>query len=277
LGLDTPPSIELLEDGKAPRNELRARFEPALRQTLHVQTEWVMEIGVGPAHRAKAPVQAVTFEIETEARGPDSTGTTRFVLRVAKVTVKPIEGARPHEVEEAEALRGLTGTFSVTASGIVRELDIPSPPNATGVTYDMIDHIARSLRLASLPLPEQPVGAGAKWRVTEVIEERGVRTKQSSTYELLSVDGTRLDAKMTSGQNTPKQRFSPPGDPNDRVYELLDAQFEGEGSGTWQLGQLAPRSASERTDSILRMTTVEPKSEVVTLGTDATLTVREGR
>jgi hypothetical protein len=129
--------------------------------------------------------------------------------------------------------------------------------------------------LASLPLPEEPVGKGAKWRATQVVEHRGARIQQKSTYELLSVKGSRVRASVTFEQTAPVQRIRPPGGSLD--IQLTELKFEGDGEGTWQLGKLAPRSASEKTMTVLAMDKRKPKPQIVLVGTTVTLKVREGR
>ena len=102
----------------------------------------------------------------------------------------------------------------------------------------------------------------------------GVRSQQLATYDLLGAPGSKIRSKVTYEQTTPKQTIRPPGSANNVVLELSEVDFEGQGEGTWKLGQLAPVSATEHTNTILKMLEkIGDKTEAIVIGTDAILKI----
>jgi hypothetical protein len=276
--LEAPPSLELLDPGKGSRQKLRQDFKEGSKHTLSVHSEWTLDTAVFPVG-GQMVMPELDYQLEALVKAVAEDGTAQFELRVVDVTAKSGKEVQANmkllTAQAAAAMKGVKGRFSIGPRGLVGALDIPAPPKATPRFYEMIDQIDRALRLASLPLPEEPVGRGATWVVTQVVEHRGARIQQKATYELVSVKGSRMRAKVTFEQTAPVQRIRPPGGSLD--IQLTELKFEGDGEGTWQLGKLAPRSASEKTVTVLAMDKRKPQPQIVLVGTTVTLKVREGR
>jgi len=276
VDLDAPPTVELLDAGKAPRKALRTTFEVGAKQLLRVESDWTLATLYGPTISTKAVMPSLVYELETEAKEASDEG-TQFGFRVTKVTPKSKKGVKPAQVEAAKkvggSLKGVTGSFSINARGMVEELAIDAPSDASLLASDMIDQIKQAIRLSSLPLPEEPVGKGAKWTATQVVEQRTARIRHTSTFELVDVKGERVRAASTHAAETPKQKLVLPG----TSLELHELDFSGESKGAWRLNQLGPASASEHTVNVFKMTATAPKREVVVMVVDTTLEVKAQR
>jgi hypothetical protein len=277
VDLDAPPAVELLDAGKAPRKALRTTFEAGAKQLLRVETDSKLSTLYGPMISTKAVMPSLVYELETEAKKASDEG-AQFDFRVTKVTAKSRKGVKPAQVEAAKkvaaSLKGVTGSFSINARGMVEELAIDAPSDASLLASDMIDQIKQAIRLSSLPLPEEPVGKGAKWTATQVIEQRTARIRHTSTFELTGVKGERVRATSTHTAETPKQKLKLPGGAS---FELHELDFSGESKGAWRLNQLGPASASEHTVSVFKMTATAPKVEVVVMAVETTLKVKATR
>ena len=69
------------------------------------------------------------------------------------------------------------GQFSMTASGVP----------ATGSGNDQTkDEVIQRLLSMIVPLPAEPVGAGARWRVVTILRQRPAYVKQTAIYTLSS-------------------------------------------------------------------------------------------
>ena len=280
VDLDAPPTVELLYAGKAPRKALRTTFEAGAKQTLRVGSNWTLETVYGPLIKAKAVMPSIVYELETEVKEA-SDEDTRFDFRIIKVTTKPSKEVKPVQAEGirkvADSLKGLTGSFSINARGIVEEFAIDAPSDASLLLSDMIDQIKQAIRLSSLPLPAEPVGKGAKWAATQVIELRTAKIRHTSTFELVSVKGERVRATSTHAAETAAQTLQLPGSNPDAPLKLHELDFFGDSKGTWRLNKLGPASASEHTLSGFKMTATAPDVEVVVMALDTTLEVNAQR
>jgi hypothetical protein len=220
------------------------------------------------------------YELETEAK-ESTKESTRFDFRVTKVTAKSRKGVKPAQVEAAKkaakALEGVPGSFSINARGIVEAFAIEASSDTRLLVHDMIAQIERGVRLASLPLPAEPIGKGATWTVSQATQYRAARSRQTTTVELLGVKGDRVRAAIKYGAETPEQTIRTPGNPNGAPFKLSRLEFSGGGEGTWRLNQLGPSTASEETVTAFGMTATAPKVEVVLLGIVATIEVKATR
>lgn len=279
VDLDAAPTVELLDAGKGPRKALRTNFEAGAKQTLRVQSDWTIETVYGPLIRIKAVMPSIVYGLETEVKEV-SDEDARFDFRITKVTTKPTIGVKPGQAEgvknAANSLEGVTGSFSISARGIVEEFAIDAPSGASLFLSDMVDQIQQAIRLSSLPLPAEPVGKGAKWTATQVIEQRTAKIRHTSTFELEGVKGERVRASSTHAAETPAQTLRMPGSRSGPL-ELHELDFFGDSKGTWRLNKLGPASASEHTLSGFKMTATAPKVEVVVMALDTTLEVKAQR
>jgi hypothetical protein len=277
IDLDSPPTVELVDAGKAPRKALRATFEAGAKQSLRVESDWTLETVYGPMIRTKAVMPSLVYELETEVKEASDEG-ARFAFRVEKVTPKSREEVKPGQVEAAkkvgESLKGATGSFSISPRGMVEALTIDAPSDASLLASDMTDQIKAAIRLSSLPLPEEPVGKGAKWTATQVIEQRTAKIKHTSTFELVDAKGERVRATSAHAVEAPKQTLKLPGSRSDKPFKLDKLEFSGESKGAWQLNQLGSPSASEHTVSVFMMTAPAPKREAVIMAVDTTLEIK---
>jgi hypothetical protein len=277
--LEAPPSLALLDAGKPPREELRHEWREGSKHRLSVRSVWTVDAIVFPI-QAHMVMPDLDYELEALVKTVAEDGTAQFELRVANVTVKPSKEVEPQTLEHIEkaagSMTGAKGRFSIDPRGLVRALEILDiPPTASMRFYEMIDQIDQALRLASLPLPGEPVGRGARWTATQVIEYRGARIQQRSTYELLRIKGGRLRTRIALELTAPKQRLRPEG--RSGALILNEVTCEGDGEGTWQLGGLAPRSASKETKTLLHIVRRTPPKQLVLATTTLTMRVRERR
>jgi len=97
-------------------------------------------------------------------------------------------------------------------------------------------------RVAS-PLPEEPVGAGAKWEIKMPIKSQGMTLNQTATYELVSLEGDRGSAKTSVTQTASNQKIQNPMMPGTKV-DLTKLTGHGTGQLTFDLAQILPPEAS---------------------------------
>lgn len=280
LSRDTPQTVELIDVGKPPFTELRAALAPGSTHKLSLTSEWVVTAGYGPAISAKSVMPSFLYELEAKVNHTVQ-GMTQLDLRVAKVTVTSLEGVNPGYAQlanqAADTVMAVTGTASVNAQGMIHSLSIDAPTNATSLIHDMLDQIEEGWRLAILPLPKEPVGAGAKWSATHVAEQRGALSEKTSSFELTGFKGSKADVKFSQQATTPEQQIQLPGSPGNAKLTLNAMDFKGDGQGSWDLDQLVPRSASHATVTLFKMLSPTANPEPVLMQIDATLGVKRGR
>ena len=275
--LEAPPAVELLDAGKLPHKALRTTFKTGVKQSLQVRSDGVLSALYGPLISTSSTMPTFVYQLEIEAK-ETTKESTQFAFRVTDVAAESNKEVQPAQVEAAKkaatSFRGTTGSFSINARGMVEAFSIGTPSDASLLAHDMIDQIGQAVRLASLPLPEEPVGKGAKWTATQLVKQRTARILQTTTFELLGVKGGKVRATSKYEAETPKQAIKMPGDPNGARFQLDELEFSGGGKGAWRLGQLGPSLASGKTVTVFKMMATAPKREVVVMAIETTLEVK---
>ncbi len=93
-----------------------------------------------------------------------------------------------------------------------------------------------------VPLPEEPVGVGARWRVSMILQRGGALVEQHADYELLAVEagGRRLKLRADIRQDGQAQRMSAAGLPPGATLELVALMWRARGELTVDLNAPTP-------------------------------------
>jgi hypothetical protein len=123
------------------------------------------------------------------------------------------------------------------------------------------------------PLPEEAVGAGAKWEVKAPVQSHSIKIDQTANYELVSVEGEHLKTKGTSTQQAKNQKMDNPIMPGMQV-DLT--KWTGKASSEFELeaGKLMPSSGTMELHSEMGMgLNMGPQSPSFTMKMDVTLKI----
>lgn len=156
---------------------------------------------------------------------PELTSTQRFTQDVAATvervgpagatlawTLEVPRAATEGGEEAAEAQRIFdalgrgVGTSVLTSRGVATDVAMRyegSSPAAAAMGMAL----AETVRMLSLPLPAEPVGVGAEWDATQLLEVAGVRYQQTLTCRLVARDGDRATIVGDVRYASPPQRM----------------------------------------------------------------------
>ena len=225
-----PPelAVKLLDPGEAPRSTLQYLIPPdtALKSLLDIHdTDAASEesadaddaFGVNPG-----------FKLLLHA-GPTVSlpNGTRYVLRITKAKSIMPEGASTREMNDAErsvsALRGMRGRFDINRQGIVVDADVPWNQGQERIHPRTAIAIANvRSAVATIPLPNEPVGIGAVWEVRRPLRIWSARVTQVTQYELVDRDEDRFRVSIKIHQKAAPQiaDLNPKLEMHVRGYEL---------------------------------------------------------
>lgn len=204
IGEPVPPAerirIELLEPGREPRRALRYRPAAGAEQRGQLHSEQVTEfVAAGRRlYSQKAPSTDSQFDIRVEAI---SGGRIDCSLGIDSIGTPEWDRLAPGRGEELQrslsSLEGHRIRFQVDDRGRVAPLDLELPDevgDARAIAANLVHGVTGSV----VPLPEEPVGPGARWRVVEDAPEVvGVAGPTVSEYTLTAASGDRLEIAST--------------------------------------------------------------------------------
>jgi hypothetical protein len=233
VGASTPAphsSVQLLDAGHEPLRPLRYAWRADQKELMDIDLRTAVTTELGSSRQDTAlPPLHIAVAIEGRSVSPD--GDLRFAWHVESAKAAAPEGGTADAVTQGWRMQlvpveHLSGTGGVTAHGISQgvTLDAGTAGDA-GPEAEMVVQVLQMLRDMAAPLPDEPVGKGARWQKRSTLDARNGHATQTDTYTLLDAPGDKgaLDdvfAQTASPQNLP----SPVGVSSDspaRVDSLL--------------------------------------------------------
>jgi len=229
------PDMTLIEAGRGKKTPLRYTYKKGARTTWKVRVESNMKLS-----GRSMPVPQVLFESDLNVVAVDSKGTAtcKFALSEAKiealgnVPAKTLEGINA----KLAPLKKVTGKATFDSRG--RLVSYKRDPNKAvsekGQLALLLASFDQQFRQATVPLPKDPVGKGARWKVTHKVVSNDITLNQENVYSLLERDGRKgtHTLAITIRQSAPAQVVKLPGVPPNMETRLLSADGEGKSKVT---------------------------------------------
>ena len=194
----------------------------------------------GKATRRDEPTLRLTFDSKPSGVDPDGTLHTDWTLTGLEVA-KPGDASEEALRSGAQQMRALIGThgkLAVTSRGLTKQFTVELAPSAPPRGDRMFETLASGV--ASLPLPEQAIGKGARWQVKQTIRVGAVLT-ETSVYTLRSVtkQGAELDVAVTQSAGN---QLIEDGTPDGPEVRLASMQATGQGQVHLDFARWLPAS-----------------------------------
>jgi len=256
----TIPRLEILSTGTGEKTQLR--FTPIVnsRQTSTLTLKLDVKEGMSIA----LPTTKLTMEVVVTQ--VDANGDIHFDFTYKNVDLLAEPGA-PREAINAlrpslTPLIGLSGSIVVNSRGQTKSTRINLPPELDPTAKQIFEQLSTSLDQFYAPLPEEAVGTGARWRVSQELNVNGIQLTQSAIYELVSNQDNVLELMVLVEQEALPQTVTLPNIPALPVgatLELRSLSSQGEGEMTFGLGQILPRRSilSSRSSVVLNFKPAE--------------------
>jgi hypothetical protein len=211
-GSDGPGKVELLEAGSQDRSKLRYGLSPGQSQKLRVTSSSSIKMSVAGMQGQQFEMPPIHWDVRLE---PKSAKGGQYTVE-AKVTKASLDddGSTPAMIKRqlegaVKALRGASGKVILDERGRVRSVD-SSIAQAGSMGSRVRGQLEDLLRFLPVPLPEQAVGDGARWRITRTVERSGVEATHQVVYTLeQGKDGSR-QVKATIEQTADEQTIQRP-------------------------------------------------------------------
>lgn len=212
-------TVTVLDAGSGPRQVLRFHPRPGATATVEqVQSATVAMSMTPPGGKkmdlpAPAPPTSVT-RIRNTVQPTTPAGFVPVKVDFLSATVKP-GGSPEADAATAKALEsfaGLTFTILVDGEGRSVQTDVGGgDPAMAGAMQSLADQMTMALR----GFPDEPVGVGARWRVTCAMGVMGMRFDVTEDLTLTALDAhgydTAVEMKMAVAEGATTLPGMPPG------------------------------------------------------------------
>jgi hypothetical protein len=215
-----------------------------------------METKAGEMQMPATKLPEVKLVIGVTVNSVSPQGDIGYELAVSDVIVTDEPGAAP-QVGEAmksalSSMKGMSGTGILSSRGLSKETEIKIASSADAKTRQAADQLKDSFSHFATVLPEEPIGAGARWEVKMPMKSQGFTMTQTVIYKLVSAEKDQLKTTATITQTAPSQKIESPAMPGMKV-DLVKMTGTGTGNFGLDLTQLMTAEASMNLHSEMSM------------------------
>lgn len=213
-------ALTITDAGAEPRELRRLSYTPGSTTMTMTQTQEVVQTIDGFTGPPSGPISIViTMDVDVEVIDGGYRLTSTVSDATAGDDVDP--GLAGVLAEQLGLMVGLRQTIEIDEFG--RSVGSGSIELPTGIP-DEAAALVEGLQLeqAAAPLPDEPIGEGATWTVEQTIPQLGLALRQTTTYELVEIDGDRLHVTATGTQTADPGPAAFPGAPSTVTVELIE-------------------------------------------------------
>lgn len=239
------PQVELLEAGDEPRQELRFRPQVNAKQTATMTMNMDIEMSVAGRAIPKFALPATVITMDTLVNQVDANGDIHYKFSYSNVDVANSATLPPQTLEatrsQLKKMMGMGGSVIVDNRGYTKSAQLVIPKELDPSMKQVTEQLSGSLDQISSPVPKEPIGIGAKWRVTTFPRLRGAMVAQTATYQLVNLkDGIATFNVWVKQRADGQTLLNRSGMPNGNKMTLKSLDSQGEGQMIAALNQVIP-------------------------------------
>jgi hypothetical protein len=255
------PEVRVLDAGMTPRVPLRYRVAPGQTETLFLELVrgQAMQAGDQGAQSGIPPVQ---LEVKMGPAQPTPQGFIRHPVQITQVRIskaaEKMSAAQREEMEKTLApLLEVQGWSEMDAQGRIRRGEFRGMEDVPPTLRTMLGNIRSAL--LTVPFPDEPLGARARWEVERRVQFSGVWVDQVVTYHIEKMDKEQLELQITARQSAQPQSI---GSGRLEVYQASII-----GSAVVRLDRFTPFSEAESTSQMRIKTQTETGPQMLRVDT----------
>lgn len=244
------PNPELLDAGDPPRRPLRLDPRPGTSEAVVVTVDLgVVQVVDGTEQALDAPPISQTVVLTVDAVDG---GLAEVSLLVTDAAVDA-EGTDLSDAEililteEASQAVGIAGRAQVDTRGELRSFRYTLPDDVDPALATTLGQLEGQIAALVVPLPEEAVGVGARWRVRSTTTLGGAAVDQVTTYTLTDLTDDGITYTASVDQRADEQVLTLPGVADGTRGRLVSSQVTGTSTGTVEAGSLTSAAASTLT------------------------------
>lgn len=259
--------VKVLTAGSQPRKFLSLHPKVGDKQTLDMTMKMAMNVSFAGHQRPPVNIPPMTTTMTVEVKDISTNGDIHYSLSYDDLSLAADTNTPPAVVAAMKtalgSIKGMTSTGVMTSQGLVKSMHANLPAGMPRQLSQVLGQMKESFSSACVPLPDEPIGPGAKWKHTVKIKSQGITMEQTATYELVSIDGDSIKLNSTLSLSAPHQEVHNPAMPGLKL-EVSRLTGAGTGKTTVNLARIMPQSASmtENTDMAMSVNMGQKKQDM---------------
>ena len=239
-------TVTLLESGAEPRRVLRYKFQANRTERMVMQTDMAMAVEIEGLKRPETPLPSTRMTMAIDSKEVSPEGALHYEFTLEQTEVVPNPGDYSPTIKsiknQMDTMLGVSGSVTVTSRGFSTDVKINIPRGVSPQVRQLIDDMKQSMSQISVPLPDEPIGKGARWQVTTPIETPAMKLTQIATYTLSEIQGDTVKLDVQLKQSAPPQESRPPGAPPGVTVIMESLSTSGSGTIELQMTNVVPTS-----------------------------------
>ncbi len=250
------PTVTLVDAGSDPKRALRLKPKAGDTQAASMVMNMDMKMGMG-GQKMPMKLPGMKMNMSVKVDSVNKAGDATYGFKLDSVDVVARDGVDPGVVtamkQGINGLVGMAGKATVTSRGYATAGELQMPAGANPQMKQMVDSFKQSMDQMSIPLPEEPVGVGAKWKVVQAIDQNGMKIAQTATFEVVKIDGDKVDTKFSLAQTAAPQKIDSKDMPAGADARLKSLKGSGTGTTTFNLAKVMPEASDMTVKSSVSM------------------------
>ena len=247
------PVVKLIDAGKDPKKPLRLTAKVGLKRSMVMTMKMAMAMTLGANSMPKQDLPETRMTMDMKVTNVAPNGDIRYEFKIKKPEVIADKDANPMVVDAMKkalkGMEGMSGYAVVTSRGFTKEADINVPANMDPQMKQFMEGTKQSLHQIASPLPEEPVGVGAKWETIMKLQQNGMVLNQTATNDLVELKGDTGKINLKIKQNAERQKITQ----NGVTVDLISLKSTGDGVMNFDLTRLVPSLATVSLNSDSQM------------------------
>lgn len=243
-------NIEMITTGTGAKQELR--FQPQVGSTQTVDFIMKMSMEMSGPMPMKMDLPGMKLGMRTAVTSVAPNGDITYSLEIIDSGVMGEGGdpnARAMMEQQVKTMVGTKATITVDNMGYTKNADFQPP---AGAPPELVANLQKSMDGSSAPLPSEAVGVGAKWKLSQNVEENGLNVKQTAIYEVTKLTADSVVLTLAIDQTATPGPIDDPKLPPGAVANL--DKLAGNGKGTTTLAFGHPMVMDADLDLVIKTT-----------------------
>jgi hypothetical protein len=259
-------NVQLISQGAEPRQKLRFTPPANAKQTVQMTMKMNMAMSVAGQTQPTFNSPPIKMTMQTEVTKVDDNGDIHANFSYTDADIVAQGGDMPPQALEAmraqlKKLVGLRGSMVVDNQGNTKDVNLDLPEELEPNSKQMVQQTVNSLKQISSPVPTEPVGVGATWKVPNKVTLNGMTLNQVATYELVGLKDNVATLQVSMEQQAEGQKLNPPGLPPGASIDLKSMNSQGQGKIEMAMNKIMPIDSNISMTSNMEMMVKDPNNQ----------------
>jgi hypothetical protein len=232
--IGSPAIVKLLAPGADPKAVLRYKIPAGFKTSGVISLTMGLSMNMAGMALPAMDLPGMKMMFDLAVTGVTPAGDVTYDLAFTDMTTEAAPGLDPSVAAmiqgSAAAIKQIKGTATISDRGVIRSTTFDVSKMSDPNLKQALEQVSDQLEVMAVPVPDEAVGAGARWEVRQAMTSGGMTRYVRTEYELVSATGTGVQLRLKSETTAPPQPMTNPMLPADTQVQV--EKYSGTSTGT---------------------------------------------